>query len=64
MLQEKILEKQGYLDDRVSQYQALGILGEGSFGTVILCKHKHSGIKQALKIIKKKRIQEVYTANG
>ena len=47
----------------MDQYGAIALLGEGSFGTVLLCEHKHSGIKCAIKLIKKKMIKRVYTRN-
>ena len=59
-----ILDKQGFLDNRLGQYRAISKIGEGSFGIVNLCQHKLSSIKSAVKCIQKTKIEEVFTANG
>ena len=41
----------------------LSNLGEGSFGLVVLSKHKFSDVKVAVKVIKKDLIEECFKAN-
>jgi len=41
MWNREILHFQGF-QNRIDQYVALGKLGEGTFGTVILAEHKYS----------------------
>ena len=40
------------------------MLGEGSFGSVCLAKHKLSQTSVAIKIIEKARIDETFTKHG
>ena len=61
---EKILGGQGFLNTRIEQYEPIGKLGAGSFGTVMLVKHKNSDIKFAVKIIGKTKIDKAFKGNG
>jgi serine/threonine protein kinase len=61
----EILRQQGFAgNDRINQYIALGKLGEGSFGTVILSVHRFSNIKVALKIMNKDAITRTFINNN
>ena len=46
---KKILSAQGFLENRIVQYEPLSKLGSGSFGTVVLSQHNYSGVKVAIK---------------
>ena len=59
----EILRRQGFLDKRIEQYVPISNLGEGSFGLVVLSKHKFSDVKVAVKVIKKSLIEESFMAN-
>ena len=39
-------------------------LGEGSFGSVFLAKHKLSGVSVAIKVISKERIAKSFNCNN
>ena len=51
-MHETILHLQGF-KERLSQYDVLGKLGEGSFGKVFLTQHKHSKVTYATKMVRK-----------
>lgn len=56
---DEILRLQGFLHSRIDQYNAMGKLGQGTFGTVLLAQHKFSEVKVAIKLIEKKTIQKI-----
>ena len=41
----------------------MGPLGEGAFGLVVLSQHKYSGVKVAIKIISKGKIDRAFKVN-
>ena len=45
----------------MDQYEPLGKLGEGSFGQVVLAKHKFSGAKVAIKVINKENTAKMFS---
>lgn len=45
----------------MNQYQALGKLGDGTFGTVMLAQHLHSKAKVAIKFMSKEKIAKFFT---
>jgi len=45
----------------MDQYEPLAKLGEGSFGQVILAKHKFSGAKVAIKVINKENTAKMFS---
>jgi hypothetical protein len=47
----EILKRQGFSENPIEQYELIGLLGQGSFGTVLLAKHKLSSVKVAIKRI-------------
>ena len=53
MWHEKILDGQGFLNDRIAQYTHLKDIASGSFGQVSLVEHRYSKVKLAMKRIKK-----------
>ena len=55
-----ILEAQGFNENRLSAYKIVQSLGEGAFGKVLLAKHRHSGLKVAVKMIDKTRIEKTF----
>ena len=59
-----ILQEQGFLNTRISQYEPIKKLGQGSFGRVILAKHQFSGAEVAIKFIAKSEINKAFKANG
>jgi len=59
-----ILREQGFLNNRISQYEPVKKLGQGSFGRVILAKHQFSGAEVAIKFIGKSEISKTLKANG
>ena len=51
---ELILQRQGFIPtNRFAQYEVLGQLGQGSFGTVVMARHKFSAVKFAIKVMSK-----------
>ena len=58
------MKAQGFYEKRIEQYMFMSCLGNGSFGTVMLAKHKHTKIKVAVKIIDKKNIKKTFDANN
>ena len=59
---EEILHRQGFGGhDRIKQYEFLGKLGQGTFGIVLLAKHKLSGIRVAVKMINKRPIEKAFS---
>lgn len=63
--QEQILKAQGFdMEHRIDQYEAIGPLGQGAFGLVVLSKHKYSEVKVAVKIISKGKIDRAFKANN
>ena len=58
-MHDMILHLQGF-KERLSQYDVLGKLGEGSFGKVFLTQHKHSKVTYATKMVRKEAIQKAY----
>ena len=61
--QEDILRNQGFLQERLAQYELLGKIGQGSFGEVLAGKHKFSGKKITIKKIRKELIRTVFDKN-
>ena len=60
----EILRAQGFdPEHRIEQYESLGPLGEGAFGLVVLSQHKYSGVKVAVKIIGKGKIDRAFKNN-
>ena len=62
-MHKEILAAQGFLEERFKAYEPIGKLGEGSFGTVLLAKHRLSGVIVAVKMIPKKHISKVFDVN-
>ena len=60
---KQILTAQDFWEQRIDQYEPLAKLGEGSFGVVILAKHRNSGARVAVKVIQKRVIDKVYKRN-
>ena len=58
---QEILALQGFKDRPINQYQALGQLGDGTFGTVMLAQHLHSKAKVAIKFMSKEKIAKFFT---
>ena len=49
--QELILDSQGYLENRMDAYELLKVVGQGTFGTVSLARHKNSQQVYAIKTV-------------
>lgn len=62
--QELVLKAQGFYESRISAYKVLGSLGSGAFGQVTLCEHKNSGIKVAVKVTSKAKIEKTFDCNN
>ena len=58
-----ILAAQGYLENRLEAYEIIKEIGSGSYGSVILAKHRLSGCQVAVKVIAKSKIDETFKAN-
>ena len=57
---EAFLYLQGFNQERLSQYDVLGKLGEGAFGKVFLTQHKRSKVTYATKMVRKEAIKMAY----
>ena len=48
---ELILDRQGYLECRISAYELISVIGQGTYGTVSLARHKNSQKEYAIKTV-------------
>lgn len=58
------MHSQGFKDRPINQYEALGKLGSGALGTVILAQHVHSKVKVAIKFMLKEQVHRLFTAKN
>ena len=59
-LHDRIIDLQGYSNNRVGQYALLKWKAYGSFGEVFTCKHVNSKLNYAVKRINKTNLRSVY----
>ena len=52
-----ILTKQGFFNDRLTQYKKVKIIGKGGFGVIELATHKLSNVNVAIKTISKALVE-------
>lgn len=60
----EILSQQGFLHKRGDQYLPIRKLGEGSFGHVVLSKHRLSKFNVAVKLIEKPKVRKLFLQNN